>query len=374
MSSKNVVMLLDNAFAPDMRVQKEALSIKELGCNITIVAWDRECKYPIDDEKEGIKIKRIRTKSKFQLGFRQLFFLTIFYIKAMPYLLRKRMDIIYCHDMLMLPLGIIIKLFKRKKLVYDAHEIYWIMETKKYNKFISGAIKYTEVFLLKFVDRFITVSEQRAEYYRQYYNKPIYIVGNYYNPIDINLARRKEIRQKLGIDDEKVLITYIGSLNSTREFELLIKYAANNKNVFVVIAGSGYWQNMIQEAAEKLDNLKYLGWVSNPIDYYSASDIIYYLLKENYKYNHYNAPNNLYLSIALKVPIVVNDIGIAGDVVRNCGIGAIADVSNPEGFSEAVNYIIKNKEIIATNLGKCQSYYSWDMSQKALKEMLNSLL
>ncbi len=299
---KEVVMLLDNSFAPDMRVQKEALCLMESGCNVTIFAWDRDCKHPQNDEKDGINIKRIRTKSKYQLGIRQLLTLTLFYIKVFLALMRTKMDIIYCHDLLMLPLGILVKLLKRKKLIYDAHEIYWMMEAKKYNKFILNIIKSSENFLLKFVDKFVTVSEQRADYYKKYYHKPIYIVGNYYDPVDIDIDCKKQLRKQLGIPEDKFLITYIGSLNKTRDIELLARYAAVNKKVFILIGGRGYWQNMIQDAAKELDNLTCLGWISNPIDYYSISDAIYYVLNEDYPYNHYNAPNNLFLSIALKIP------------------------------------------------------------------------
>ena len=91
---KEVVMLLDNAFAPDLRVHKEAVCLKEFDCSVTIFAWDRDCKYPITDEKDGINIKRIRTKSKYQLGLRQLLFLTLFYLKTIPSLLRNTLIVV----------------------------------------------------------------------------------------------------------------------------------------------------------------------------------------------------------------------------------------------------------------------------------------
>jgi glycosyltransferase involved in cell wall biosynthesis len=371
--SKEVIMLLDNAFTPDMRVHKEALCLKELGCDVTIFAWDRDCKYPTTDEKDGISIKRIRTKSKYQLGLRQLFFLTLFYIKATPALLKRKIDVIYCHDLLTLPLGILVKSLKRRKLIYDAHEIYWMMEAKKYNKFVLSAIKFSENLLLKFVDEFVTVSEQRAEYYKQYYRKPIYIVGNYYNPIDVDIGHRKQARKKLGISDNSFLITYIGGLNITREFELLVQYASTNKNVFVLIGGRGYWQNFIQDAARKLDNLTYLGWVSNPIEYYSISDAIYYVLKEDYPYNHFNAPNNLFLSIAMRIPIVANSLGMTGKIIEQHKIGSVIKTRDIESFGKAINYIIENKEAITSNLEKSQKHYNWNISKSQLTKMLNSL-
>lgn len=366
-------MILDNAFAPDLRVQKETKGLKELGFNVTIFAWDRECKYKINEEKDGINIKRIRTKSTFRLGLKQLFYLVIFYLKALPALLRIKMDVIYCHDLLMLPLGILIKLLRRKKLIYDAHEIYWLMEIKKYNKLVLKSIKFIENMIIQFVDRFITVSEQRALYYKEFYKKQIYIVGNYYNPVDISTDRRKNLRIKLGIPSDKILITYIGGLHLERDFELLIKYASKNKHIFVLIAGLGYWENFIQDAAKKMDNVKYIGWVSNPIEYYSISDIIYYVLKEDYEYNHFNAPNNIYLSIALKVPIVATPIGDAGKIIKQYGIGAPIECRDIENISKAVEYIIKNRKKISANLEKIQEIYNWNISKNELKKAVSLL-
>ena len=37
--------------------------------------------------------------------------------------IRQKPDLIHCHDVLVLPLGVIVKLITRAKLIYDAHEL-----------------------------------------------------------------------------------------------------------------------------------------------------------------------------------------------------------------------------------------------------------
>jgi len=374
MVSKEVIMLLDNAFDPDFRVYKEAFCLIELGYDVTIFSWDRECQREINEEIDGIKIKRIRTRSRFQLGIKQLLFLFLFYIKVFPSLLKVKMDVVYSHDLLMLPMGVLIKILRGKKLVYDAHEIYWLMEKKKYNKFILGIIKRLENFLIKFVNSLICVSERRASYYKQYYKKQIYVVGNYYNPIGmsqnqgIKTSEKEELRKELGIPKDKLLITYIGSFHKVRDIKLLVDYALQNQDVFVIIAGKGYWEEYIKEAQRHCSNIIYLGWVSEPIKYYSVSDIIYYVLDDNYEYNHYNAPNNLYISIALKIPIIVNMLGEAGEVVEKYGIGAIIEKRDVESLKKAVDYVCENKEAIMSKFGKAQKIYNWDTCKERFKE------
>lgn len=372
MPRKEVVMLLDNAFAPDMRVQKEALCLKDLGCNITIFAWDRQFSYKRDDEQDGIRIKRIRTNAGFQKGIKQLIYLLIFYIKAFLRLCNTKLDIIYCHDLLMLPIGILVKTLWRKKLVYDAHEIYWIMEEKKYSRFILKSIRLLENMMIRSVDSLITVSEQRAGYYKSFYPKTIYTVGNYYNPVPVGLEQKKALRRKLGLPEEKTVISYIGGLHAERDFHLLTEYAASHKDVFVIIAGLGYWQDMIRSAAEKTENLRYLGWVSNPIEYYCASDIIYYLLNEDYAYNHFNAPNNIYLSIALKVPIIANPIGDTGRIMKEYDIGAALESRSLPDMEQAVSDVLKNRLDMIPRFEEAQKEYNWDNAKSRLKEAIGS--
>jgi len=368
MAGKEIMMLLDNAFAPDMRVRKEAVSLIEKGHRVTIISWDRQCRYKDIDEDAGIKIRRIRTNAGFRKGIKQLFFLFIFYLKVIPQLLRAKIDIIYCHDLLMLPLGILVKIVRQKKLIYDCHEIYWMNEIKKYHKAILAVIRFLEKHMIQHIDRFITVSEQRADYYKRFYKKEIFVVGNYYNPIVVSREKKRSLRRKLHLPEDKTLIAYVGALHIERDFHPLIEYARRHHNAYVVITGLGYWQDMIEKASRQLENLSYKGWVSNPIEYYSSSDIIYYVLNEEYAANHYNAPNNLYLSIALGIPIIANPIGDTGRIIKSYGIGAALTTRTAEGLEKAVADVLSNRDSIVTAFGKAQKAYNWDVAKDILQK------
>jgi glycosyltransferase involved in cell wall biosynthesis len=368
MARKEILMLLDNAYSPDMRVRKEAECLRDLGCGVTILAWDRDCVEKADEEAGGVRIRRIRTKSAYQLGFRQLLYLALFYIKVIPSLFTMKFDIIYCHDMLMLPPGLLVKALRRKTLVYDAHEIYWMMEVKKYGSPVLKAIKRIENAMIRKADSFITVSEKRAAYYKRYHHREIFIVGNYYDPVEIAPEEKKRARLRIGVPEDKVLITYIGGLHVERDFKMLVDYARRNKNVYALIAGAGYWESYVRDAAEKADNIMYLGWVNNPIEYYSMSDIIYYVLDENYEYNHFNAPNNLCLSIALKIPIIANPLGETAMIIKEYGIGSPVKRGEPGAMERAVERIMNNMAGMKDGCRRAQGVYSWAASKEALRK------
>ncbi|MCK4432384.1 MAG: glycosyl transferase family 1, partial [Methanomicrobia archaeon] len=71
---KKVIMLLSNPFKPDPRVYKEAKSLVNNGYDVTVFAWDRECKYPKKEIIDGIKIERVRLKAPYDSNL-LLFFL-----------------------------------------------------------------------------------------------------------------------------------------------------------------------------------------------------------------------------------------------------------------------------------------------------------
>jgi len=45
----HIVMLLSNPFRPDPRVLKEAESLQATGYNVTILCWDRQAAYPLEE-------------------------------------------------------------------------------------------------------------------------------------------------------------------------------------------------------------------------------------------------------------------------------------------------------------------------------------
>ena len=92
-------MLLSNPFVSDPRVHAEAKTLSENGYDVTIVAWDRECRYPEVENWDGIHIRRVRARSSFGQGARQLLPLLSFWQRAMVILSQEKADVIHCHDL-----------------------------------------------------------------------------------------------------------------------------------------------------------------------------------------------------------------------------------------------------------------------------------
>ncbi len=299
MKNKKVIMLLSNPCIIDPRVELEASALSEAGFEVEIVAWDRLCNCVGTEARGNYKITRIRVRSGYSRGLRQLFALLPFYFRAYRYIKRQgKAGVIHCHDLDTLPIGYLYKLFHKAMLVYDAHEIYSEMVFK--NTILKKISMFFEKMMLEKTDAFFTVGEVRKEWYEQKrYSKIPLVLGNYKQTgrVKVNVPNEKK---KLGIG-RKLLVLYMGSLNEERMIIELVKAVGNDKRFYLYIAGNGTRKDEIVSEIEKTDNAGYLGFIDDPakIDYYnSVCDVIYYGLYENRPVSKTAVPNKMYEAIA----------------------------------------------------------------------------
>jgi len=297
---KKVIMLLSNPCIKDPRVENEAEILSSSGYDVQILAWDRKLEASIKEKRKKFKIIRVRSKSDYARGLIQIFSFFQLYFKFIKYLLwTKDLNIVHCHDLDTLAAGVIVKIFKRIKLVYDAHEIYSDMVFK--NFLLNRLCVAFEKFFLKFTDLFITVSNTRKKWYeKNKYSKSPVILGNWKSESSLKLNIKME-KRKLKITD-KILILYIGSLNKERMIAELVEAIKNDKRFAFFIAGNGTEKDRILKTIENANNIKYLGYLKNDkeIDYYNKiCDVIYYGINSSYTISKTASPNKMFEAISL---------------------------------------------------------------------------
>lgn len=375
MKMTRVIMVLDNSFRPDLRVLREAEALIQTGIKVTIVAWDRdeERDFPEHEIQNGIEVVRIPVKSKRHLGVRQIIPYLQFAYRALRYIGQQKFDVIHCHDLPDLPIGVIIKIIKKAPLIYDAHEIYWIMDSLRYPKFISIMQKIGEFVLIKWVDVLITVGEKRLQYYQPHFKKEIFIVGNYYDPQERDPDLFTKFRQKHSIPKDAFVVTYAGTLSNIRGIDILIECAdrfhKEGQNIHFVFAGVGAQAAMVREAADRNPLIHFLGWISDLKGLFSGSDILTYLMKTSHPYTQFNAPNNLYLSIAWLIPLVAVAAGEIEKVITNNETGILLEEIDVERLYSAIQKLVMDVaryDNIMSNLIQLRHKYSWETARRNL--------
>jgi glycosyltransferase involved in cell wall biosynthesis len=324
-AKKRVLMLLTNAFEPDPRVHQEAKSLVENGYCVTIVCWDRDCKFPPQEVIEGIKIERIHVRSTHGRGSTQAPFLLLFWVKAYARASNKGFDIVHCHDFDTVPLGYLLAKQKKSKLVYDAHESYVDM-LENLPRFFKKIIYAGENFLLRRADLLITVGETLKEAFKQRGAKRTCVVGNWKDPEAFVFPEEvlKAEKRNLKILNGQLVISFISNLGRERQLPQLIRAVADSPGLFLIIGGDGPCKEIAAEAHQHYPNIVYLGRVppSRVPIYTAISDIIFYGFDPKNPNSKFSAPNKLFEALAAGKAVLTGDIGEIGKIVKDkkCGL------------------------------------------------------
>ncbi len=373
LAGRRVLMLLDNACAPDWRVLREAAALRDAGAAVRILCWDREARAPETETRDGLLIERIRTPAERQRGIRQLGTLARFYREASRRSRESRADVVHAHDLLMLPLGAFLARRLRAPLIYDAHEIYHVMEAERYPRPLLAALAGTERWLVRHsVDALVTVSQQRvAAYWDAVRGRtPVFVVGNWYDPVTVSREARARARAELGITDDTPVLLYAGGIAAERRLDLLIEAAAERPGWMFVVAGRGELplERRLQAAGQNSGNLRVTGWQDQPAGLYAAADALYYVLEPSHPYTRFAASNTLHLAIAYGLPLITAPLGEPGRIMRGVADALVLEPPSAGALAGALDLL--RDETRRRNIGAAmralQGTFGWAQASRAL--------
>jgi glycosyltransferase involved in cell wall biosynthesis len=362
-----VDILFDLAHHPDQRVRRVSRALADAGYAVRILAWDRAGTFP-DQEMDGsVEIRRVHVPSEDGLGLRQLPKLVRAVSLYVPHIRRDPPAVLHAVNLPLLLAAILIApLIGRPRIVFDAFEIYSLMESRKYPGGIIRAIALAERFLPRFADLVITVGEGRARYFGERGVGSV-VVANWIDR-PATPVEREDARRGLGWPVERFTILYAGSLDPARDVDTLIGHARRRPDDLVVIAGRGVDEPRLRGLARDIPNVMFAGWVTDPSPLISAADVLYYSLVPDHPYAAHAAPNNLYLSIAHAVPLVHRNQGEIGVIAAGDEIGfAFHDDASLDAAFDRLRDPA-TAERIRGSLTGLQERYSWTRARAALLE------
>lgn len=129
--------------------------------------------------------------------------------------------------------------------------------------------------------------------------------------------------------------------NTSLILKVMKEVIKKHKNIGLVIAGGGYLKEKLEKEAENLnirENIVFEGNVEfeTVISYYKTADI--FALASNYEGYSMTA-----IEVAVcGLPIVMTDVGVAGEVLKNKENVLVVPVGNAEFFENAVTSLIEN--------------------------------
>lgn len=365
-----IKMILTNAFDPDPRVYKEAITLVNHGHDVEVLAWDRESKFfesPIE-VIEGIKIKRFFSKGKYGSGVKQVFGYLRFIKEVSKYLRQTKFDFIHCHDFDTLILGYLLKKKNNNfRLVYDEHDLFYLYfenRGKIYNLF-GCLIKNIESVFLNVVDYHVVVTPNMQKLYKNKTNS--FVITN--APLKDSFQNVKKIERK------KIVIGFIGIVRYFEELKVLLDVSNSFKNIEVFIAGKGTKLDAINSYTIQTGykNVQIYGkYKVNQLEkLYSNIDITYLIYPS--KDSKISLPNKFFESIITETPIIADERSEYGQIIKEYSIGWTIDSEDlGSSLKKVIQEVSNNPEIIIKikeNMKKIKKHYYWESNIRTLCEI-----
>ncbi len=117
---------------------------------------------------------------------------------------------------------------------------------------------------------------------------------------------------------------------------------ANKKNVGLIIVGEGTKEKKLKACSSKIKtNVMFEPWTENLASYYKTADL--FLLTSNFE----GYGRTVVEAMAGKCPVIMTDVGLAGEVLIDKKDGLVIPVGNKKKLVEGILKLIENRELRA---------------------------
>lgn len=287
--------------------------------------------------------------------------------------------IIHCHDTLVLPAGVLLKLISNSLLVYDAHEL----ESNKngQSRFLSMSTFAVERFAWRSVDHLVTVSDKIIEWYHESFGaKPATLILN--SPqikreefAGKNLSRIDSLylRRKFEIPDRCKVFLYLGIIGKGRGIEIALDaFSCCHSDAHFVMVGYGSLVPLAKEAASRLNNIHYHEAVPHDevVTIASSADVGLCLIENVSLSDYYCLPNKLFEYAFAGLYVLSCNFPEIRRVVHRHGLGSTCDLDADSLVAEIERICIHGAHHETRDL----DLLSWDTQAVRLRQTYHRLL
>ena len=352
---KKVIISVTNDLNTDQRVDKVANSLFENGFSVLLV---------------GRKIRNLSTPlisrgydcHRFNLMFNKGFlFYFEFNIRLFFFLLFRKSDILLSNDLDTLLPNFLVSKLKRKKLVYDSHELFVEVPELINRPIVKRVWLWIEQFCLPRIKYSYTVSSSIANYYRKKYNLDMCVVRNFpfYQKIDVNSTK----------NDKKII--YQGAVNQDRGIDLMIA-SMQYVDAKLYIAGAGDLLEQMTAYAKQinLDNkVIFLGQVPfQKLSKITQSCALGLSFEEDTCLAYrYSLPNKIFDYIHAEIPVLISNLPEFNSIMKKYDVGMILSSRDPKEVATQINALISvDRNSILTKIRLAKQDLCWENEQKEL--------
>ena len=360
--------------ADDIRIfVKECRTLVKAGYNVSLIAPGAK-----GEKKDRVRIVGISPSKK-----GRFFRMTVTVWKVFQASLKVHAHVYHFHDPELLPVGVLLKLFKGKVVIYDVHEDYAKQKLsepyipKIARKYIAFLIKIIEYLSSKLLDGIVTATDDILNNFS--HHKRSISVRNF--PIISNFA---DVKRNSANKRNIFNLIYIGIISELRGISRIIEalnLIDSNKELKLTLCGKFYptHYELKVKSLEGFEKVEYLGW----LEPYAIQE----LLKKSYvgivcflpEPNHLRAmPNKIFEYMAAGLPVIASNFPLWREIVEGNKCGICVDPLNLEDIAGAIKYFLTHPEE-RRKMGNNGRYavlqkYNWEKESEKLTKLYKELL
>ena len=350
----------------DTRIfHKQLVSLLKSGYEVELIVNDSLPNETI----RGISI--ISTGKTFHNKFSRIFYSTF----AFPvHALRRKADLYHIHDPELMPVGIFLRVM-RKKVIYDVHEDYAMILSNKSPKWLGKILANTyllvEYLTVRLVSGVLVVNETLFNKHKKV-AKNISIVANF--PLI------QELYTKVGFQGRKLKLIFAGGLTKEWELKLLVDTIGERNDCELLIAGkeTEYFKSL--DIVSK-SNVTYLGHLDKArlSEYYKESHIGLAVSSSVQLQNEGSIGNTKvfeYMSFGL--PVIVNDNLTWRSIIEDDKLGVVLSSINSTFLNRAIDEFLSDihewKFMCDRAFYASKLKYNWDLEYSKLIQLYEKIL
>jgi glycosyltransferase involved in cell wall biosynthesis len=376
----NILHLTHTDINSDSRILKEMLSIANSNntYNVQGIGIERN-EDRNSNTTENITIHSLKLRSrnwkKLPNILRHILILIEFYIKLFSFSKKLKPNIIHCHDVMVLPIGVLVKIFYKTKLIYDAHEL----ESQKngITPIESKIVYFVEKISWKCINNLIVVSPSIVKWYnREIGKKSTEIIMNAPFVAKNNIDEESDYLRKLyNIPKSSKIFIYIGGFMKGRGIEILMNiFKKEDINSHIVFLGYGELRDKMIQESDKYVKIHVHDAVPHEkvIPIAKSADIGLCFIQNISLSDYYCLPNKLFEYAFAEIPMLASNFPDIIEVVDKFNLGKYSSLEIEDIF----NTIKEFEEMEELPKIKSENLYelSWQKQEEKLIKLYQKLI
>lgn len=361
MKNKKIIVSVSNDLSNDQRVHRICNTLLQNGYDVLLLG--RKLNNSCNIENRGYECKRL--KILFNKGF--LFYAAL-NIRFFFFFLFNKTDFFLSNDLDTLLCNVLAAKIKRKKLLYDSHELFTEvpeLQNKKIKKHIWQIIEKNTI---KYPTQTYTVCSSIANYYNNLYGINMEVIRNL--PLKKDNFTSYNLRSNI--------LIYQGALNKDRGIELLIEAMQYISNYKLYIAGRGDIEHNLKQLTNKLNlsnQIIFTGHINfSQLHELTSSAKLGFSIEQGTSLNYqYALPNKLFDYIQAGTPTVCSDLPEMSKIIKEYKVGITTDITDIKSFAKFINTLLQDELALHSyhnNCIKAAKILNWENEELLYKEKI----